>query len=186
MTRTIDRYRWNATPATGPPPARQFRKEDVVGEVKPHNPPGIAAGIDQLVRGTHRRPTAKPQLITYRAVSGQRTRYEVLAADVTQLRAAIAARRAGRPVPPIAKWYTVGIVPVPQATRRIELWQCPTLLGNAVENRVRNAYTDRVGIPRLPRKKSNAPGADIEHELLEMAEFLRELAAELEAEAWHP
>ena len=110
----------------------------------------------------------------------------MLAADVTQLRAALAARRAVRPVPLIAKWYTVGIVPVPQATRSIELWQCPTLLGNAVENRVRNAYSDLVGIPRLPRKKPNAPGADIEHELLEMAEFLRELAAELEAEAWHP
>ena len=73
-------------------------------------------------------------------------------------------------------------ITVPGATRSIELWQCPTLFGNEVEELVLNAYTDHVGIPRFPKKSPSRTGADIEHELMEMVEFLRELAAELEAE----
>ena len=180
----VDRYRWSRTKAAPTaPPRTQFRKKDVVGEVKPHNPQGIAAGIDQLVRWTRLRPSAKPQLVTYRQVPGTRTRYEVLAADVDELRLAISARGSRRPVPPIRTWYSIGITPVPEATRPLELWQCPAMFGNVVEKHVRRAYADRIRIPPLPEKDPSKTGPDIEHELLEMAEFLRELAAELEAEA---
>jgi len=187
MTTTeIGHYRWSSEPPTAPVRPDQFRKTHVVGEVKPHNPRGIAAGINQLVRSTARRPTALPQLITYRQSRASRTQFEVLAADVVQLQNAIAGRKAGRhPAPTVSTWYLVGTIPVPQATRTIELWQCPTLFGNEVEQLVRDAYAARVGIPRFPVRPASRTGADIEHELLEMAEFFRELAAELEGEAVH-
>jgi hypothetical protein len=67
----------------------------------------------------------------------------------------------------------------------IPLWQCSSSLGNLLERQIRQRYASRVGATLRGKTSASQTGADIEHELLEMAEFLRELAAELEAEAGH-
>jgi hypothetical protein len=162
---------------------RKFPRTGVVGEIKPNNDAGIAAGIRQLVRRTADRRSATPQLLTYSKVNGNPRKYEVLAADPTELRAIIAAWRAKTHYPRPTLWYRLGSdLDVPQAVDLIPRWKCPTQLGNLVEGPIRARYAMQLGIG-LPAKSPSRPGADITHELQEMAEFLRELAAELEAEA---
>ena len=173
-------YRWDATTAPKPFDTRMFPRKGVIGEIKPHNPAGIAAGIVQL-RGRSGITRGTPQLITYRQVPGQPARYEILGADSAQLRSVIQGRAAK-----ITTWYTFGIVESAQAARMIPLWECPTKLGNVLEGPIRVRYAKRVGAT-LDRKDDAAlRGPDLKHELREMAEFLRELAVELEAEAGYP
>lgn len=184
MTTTATRPRWDQStrPRPWPNDPLKFPRKNVIGEVKPHNSAGIAAGIRQLVsRGAASR-SVTPQLITYRQVPNQPTRYEILAADSAELRRIIAGWKPRQRVKPKI-WYAVRFpVVVPAAVEMIPRWQCPTELGNVVEAKVREKYAMQLGIS-LPRRSASRGGADIEHELLEMAEFLRELAAELEAEA---
>lgn len=178
----LGRYRWSNRPTTAPVTPWQFPRKNVMGEIKPYNPAGVAAGVRQLARWRDSRPHATLQLIAYRQEPRQPSRYQLLAADTRQLAEAVNNARARKPFR-IATWYDVGTISVPRALEKIELWQCPTLFGNVVEEHVRARYAARVGIGPLPKKDASRPGPDIEHELLEMAEFLRELAAELEAEA---
>jgi len=165
---------------------RKFPRKGVVGEIKPHNDAGIAAGIRQLVRRTEGRKSATPQLLTYSKVNGNPRRYEVLAADPPQLRAIIAEWRAKTRYPRPTLWYRLGSdLDVPQAVEMIPRWNCPTQLGNLIEGPIRAKYAMQLGIS-LPPKPPSQTGADITHERQEMAEFLRELATELEAEAGYP
>ena len=176
MTTTAS-HRWKSDTRPMPFDASKFPRTGVIGEILPHNTRGIAAGIAQLRtrRGITRRT---PQLVTYRQVPGQPTRYEVLAADPTQLAGVIQRRRAG-----IDTWYSLGVVESSRAVLPIPLWQCSSSLGNLLERQIRQRYATRVGATLASKTSASQTGADIEHELLEMAEFLRELAAELEAEA---
>jgi len=177
---TASGYRWD--PATRPAPfdASKFPRTGVIGEIKPHNRAGISAGIAQL-RGRKGITQRTPQLVTYRQVPGQPTRYEILAADSTQLAGVIRGRRAK-----IDTWYTLGIIESSRATMAIPLWQCSTSLGNLLERQIRQRYQARVGTTLDAKGSASQTGADITHERQEMAEFLRELATELEAEAGYP
>lgn len=171
-------------PIDWPTDTVKFPRKGVVGEIKPHNERAIRAGIRQLVKRTrhdgHRRT---PQLLTYRRVSDNPPKYEVLAADPDELRKILATWRPGALIDIPKTWYRMKFpVAVPAAGELIPLWKCPTQLGNLVERTIRDKYAMQLGIS-LPYKHPSATGADIEHEMLEMAEFLRELAAELEAEA---
>jgi len=166
-----------------PRSAAKFPQRNVIGEIKPHNTDGISDGIRQLFNRKAARLSVTPQLLTYRSIDPQRIRYEVLAADSDELRKSVAAwqprQRAQKP----RTWYRLPtLITLPAAAEMIPRWQCATQLGNVLEKHVRRAYTDAIRIPPLPDKHPSRPGPDIEHELL-MAEFLRELAAELEAEA---
>ncbi|GAA1057443.1 hypothetical protein GCM10017608_16230 [Agromyces luteolus] len=161
----------------------KFPRKRVVAEIKPHNADGISDGIRQLVRRNAARAAITPQLLTYRPVDATRTRYEILAADSGELRTIVAAWRPRKRVPRPRTWYRLpGTITVTAAADRIPRWQCPTQLGNLIEGQIRDNYATQLRIS-LPQKSASRTGADIEHELLEMAEFLRELAAELEAEA---
>ncbi|MDZ5663464.1 hypothetical protein HN031_20695 [Nocardioides sp. zg-1308] len=178
------RHRWDSTtkPTAWPQDLVRFPRKGVVGEIKPHNAEGIADGIRQLVTRTAGRRSVTPQLLTYRQVPGQPSRYEVLAADSGELKRIIAGWRPRQRVPKPTTWYQLRHpISVPAAVELIPRWQCPTQLGNLVEAQVRAKYAMQLGIT-LPARSASRTGADIEHELLEMAEFLRELAAELEAE----
>jgi hypothetical protein len=174
---TTSKYRWTSTTEPLPFTKSKFPSDSVIGEIKPHNPAGIAAGIVQL-RGRRGITQRTPQLITYRQVPGQPTKYEILAADSTELAGVIRGRRAK-----LGTWYTLGIVESSAAAKPIPLWQCSTSLGNLLEPQIRQRYAARVGAKLKEKDNASLRGADIEHELLEMAEFFRELAAELEAEA---
>jgi hypothetical protein len=160
----------------------KFPRKNVVGEIKPHNDRGIYEGIRQLRDRVAGRRAVTPQLLTYRQMPGQPTRYEVLAADSGELRTIIAAWQPRKPNPRPQTWYRLRFpITVPQAMEMIPRWQCATQLGNLVEGQIRDKYAMQLGIS-LPHKSASRTGADFTHELLEMAEFLRELAAELEAE----
>lgn len=174
----------------------KFPRTRVVGEIKPHNCDGISDGIRQLVtRFQSRRLLSRsqdplprfdvtPQLLTYRQLPGQPTQYEVLAADSGELRAIIAEWRPRGHIRRPQTWYRLRfLITVPQAVEMIPRWKCATQLGNLVEAQIRDKYAMQLGIS-LPRKSASRAGPDIEHELTEMAEFLRELAAELEAEGY--
>lgn len=170
-------YRWDK--GTEP---RQFStmkrpSKAVIGEIKPHNTAGITAGITQL-RGRPGIEKSTPQLLTYRQISGQPTKYEVLAADSTQLNAAIKNRETK-----IDKWYTLGIVESSKAAEMIPRWECPTSLGNLLEPWIRRRYASRLGVTLAAKNSPSQSGADFVHSKQEIANFLRELAAELEAEA---
>lgn len=182
MTATVPPgYRWSLQP-TKPEPwpnsTQYFPSQGVIGEIKPHNARGFRDGVNDLRR---RRPRLgrKLQLITYRQVPGDPTRYQVLAAKRTELEAVVEGRA---PIGTLRTWYDLGTIRAAKAAERIPLWECPSALGNLLEQQIRRRYATRVGA-ELQRKHPSTTGADIEHELLEMAEFLRELAAELEAEA---
>jgi hypothetical protein len=169
------------TPGTWSQDLLKFPRTNVIGEIKPHNPDGIAEGIRQLARRNAARRSVTPQLLTYRPVDVQRTRYEILAADSGELKRIIAAWRPRQRVPKPTTWYRLRFpISVPRAADMIPRWQCPTQLGNLVEGQVRAKYAMQLGIS-LPGKSASGTGADIVHEL---AEFFTELAAELEAEGY--
>lgn len=168
----------------GRDPAR-FPHANVVGEIKPHNVPGIRDGINQLRRHYNRtrgRGFAY-QLATYRQTPGDVTRYDILLADPVEL-GRIVRSRAGQGR--VAIWYGLGQVHVPDASNPIPLWQCAPTLGNRLEREVRAMYQGwmrrvqgHAGLT-LPAHPPGARGPDFAHEL---ADFLRELASELEAES---
>lgn len=173
--------RFLRTPAErGLPPGR-FPRVGVIGEVKPHTANGIASGVAQLRVRFRRLPVARrgqvrAQLITYRPSASPEGAYEVLAPDSLQLTSWLAT--GGRP--PHLRWYSLGSFPFPRALQRIQVRDCPSLLGSEIEPHVRRHYAARLGIPPLGQRTAAQHGADIEHELVS---FLRELAAELEAGA---
>lgn len=186
----LRRYRWNSRTQPLPYDRQRFPHRNVVGEIKPHNRPGIAQGIRQLRGYMTNHPTATPQLITYRQVAGQPTSYEVLAADSRQLKALLdylGAPKNGQTkhdLNSLQKWYLLGRIRVPEATETLQFWQCPPPFGAMIENRIRNQYASMVGV-RLKPKSPSRPGEDISHER-ELAAFLRELAGQLEAELESP
>lgn len=180
----LGRYRWDAAPRLSPYNPARFPRLGVVGEVKPHHGAGIAAGINQL--RTRARGGKTPQLVTYRQVPGRPTSYDVLAADSDQLKVLLAGLRGPRGVTAagvrtLTTWYWLGRVAVPEAVVPIPVWQCATTFGSVIEPYIRAQYAAKVGA-RLGSKDAQQTGADISHER-ELAAFLRELAAELEAEA---
>ncbi len=187
------RYRWSPgrLPGTSVAPfaagaaRHRFPSRSVVGEIKPHHPTGIAAGIIQL-RG---RALAgrTPQLITYRQVRGRPSYYTVQAADSHQLSALLTRLGGprGRRLTPadlasLTTWYSLGDIRVPAATKPIPLWQCATAFGFVIEQYIRDHY-DSLVAAKMKAKDPRGAGADISHEM-ELAAFLRELAADLESE----
>jgi len=170
-------YRWSRDTKPEKFSTIKRPRKAVIGEIKPHNPDGIAAGIKQL-RGRKGIERSTPQLITYRQVPGQPSKYEVLAADSAQLDAVLKGREAK-----VGKWYTLGIVESSKTAEMIPRWECPTSLGNVLEPWIRRRYASRFNVTLDAKDSPSQTGADISHRKQEMAEFLRELAAELEAEA---
>lgn len=163
-----------------------FPPTGVVGEIKPHSRSGIAAGVAQLrrrladpaLRARARARATTLQLVTYRQVPSDPTRYDVLLADPHQLGTVV---RAGRGS--VTTWYRIGQVVMRDAVTPIPLWQCPTMLGNRLEPKVRAMYQGWMrnvqghhGVA-LRNRSPQAPDADFSHE---GADFLRELASELE------
>lgn len=173
--------RFLRTPAERGLPPGLFPRVGVIGEVKPHTANGIASGVGQLrqrFRGlpAARRGQVRAQLITYRPSSHPEGAYEVLAPDSLQLTSWLATGRR----PQHLRWYSLGSFAFPRALDRIQVRDCPSLLGSEIEPHVRRHYGARLGIPPLGQKTAAQHGADIDHELIS---FLRELASELEAEA---
>ncbi|MDO7866768.1 hypothetical protein [Nocardioides jiangxiensis] len=178
---TTSTQRFLPTPAGAPNRSRDpFPQAKVIGEIKPHTSSGISAGVAQLRRrllavSPAQRIAIRPQLVTYRA-SARDGYYEVLAPDSTLLKqwALTGVKPAGIP------WYSLGEFYFAEALQTIQRRDCPSLLGGLIERRVRSHYAARIGIPPLALKSSAAHGPDFQHEL---AEFLHELATELELEA---
>lgn len=178
------RWKYDTKPQSiGRDPTR-FPHTKVIGEIKPHNTSGIRDGIKQLRRHYNRNRGRgfAYQLVTYRQERSDVTRYDVLVADPIQLGTIVRSRSgAGR----VATWYRIGTVQAGVAARTIPLWQCPPTLGNFLEPKVRAYYQGWMRNTQghrqlsLPRKSASTTGADFAHEL---ADFLRELAEELEAE----
>lgn len=160
----------------------------VVGEIKPHNPDGIRGGVDQL------RKSGMPGtrlLLTYRPVKGKGpTTYEVLMPHPRELMQVITvpSTKGNRQKPLLTRlhtWYKIGgDIEESCAVRTIPYHACPALLGAQLEEGVRENYRSflrgQLGFPvPVPSKSPWSSGPDILHE--ELAEFLAELAAHLQA-----
>lgn len=167
-----------AVPATG-----------VIAEVKPHTTRGIRDGIRQLRQRAQaeRRAKRNPRgfryhLVTYRQVDGDPGKYETYISDPRTMEAVVF----GTAQP---SFLHMGSKPLnfPRAMETIRVHQCPSLLGNELEPRVRLRYAAWMRVAqghqgfRLASKSASQTGADIRHE---MVDFLRELATELEAESY--
>ena len=166
-----------------------FRKRGVVAEIKPHTAGGIRDGITQLKarRNALRKRGRDPEetryhLITYRQVDADPARFETFISDPRTMTAVLS----GTGMPTFLK---MGNEPIhfPRAIEKIPVHQCPTMLGNELEPKIRARYAawmrtkqGHTGF-RLGAKDASTTGADVTHELVE---FLRELAAELEAESY--
>lgn len=156
-----------------------FPRSNVIVEVKPHTPSGVTAGIRQL-RGRRRDNTTRLFLITYRQVDGDPSRYDVLLGDPGQVQAAV---NLGSWRPVLRTWYSLPRIEAPEALRPIPTHQCYPTLGVMLEPRVLlslqqwmvtdQGHTGFTLASRNPRLR----GEDARFEL---AEFLRELAHELE------
>jgi hypothetical protein len=74
-----------------------------------------------------------------------------------------------------------------EATRMIPLHECTSTFGTAIEKEIRRKYGQWMRSHqghtafRVPAKPHHGKGADLPFKQKELAEFLRELAAELEA-----
>ena len=164
-------YLQQAHPTLRRPDRDRFPSQRVVGEIKPHTARGIAAGIAQL----RTRPTNQRRLlVTYRLQPGTVATYDVLIADPEQLSTAIRLNSAAG----LTSWRVIDRVRGPSAHATMRVVDCPPSLGRDIEPKVRAAYARWTGVTLAP-KSALATGADIRHEL---ADFLRELATELEAE----
>ena len=159
---------------TEPFDAAKFPRDGVIGEIKPHN---RAASLPESrsCDAVAASPSARPSSSPIGRCRASPPRYEVLAADPTQLAGVIRGRRAEDRHLVLAR----GSSESSRAALPIPLWQCSSSLGNLLERQIRQRYAARVGATLRPKSSASQTGADIEHELLEMAEFLRELAAEL-------
>lgn len=187
---------WDAAVSAHAPRLPGYRQKGVVGEVKPHTPGGLRAGVEQLraraaqirKRGEKAEDT-RYHLVTYRQVDGDPSRYETYVSDPRLVDPLVLSR--ARPTGPITPerlgMAKMGGRPlhVPAALKQIPVHECTTTLGNLLEPLVRRRYTAWMRVAqgkrnfRLELKHPQAKGADIRHE---MAAFLRELATELEAE----
>lgn len=188
-----------------------FPAQNVVGEIKPHNPDGIREGIEQL-RGRrqssdrHRRP----QLITYLPLDGTRFAVYVARPDLVMTATdtksqparrrdatkALTSGRRGELLGTPGAHIQIATLNVPKANELIKRRDCPTMLGNMLEHPIRMAYQGFV-------KKTVRPFADIEKRSAymdihlhrdrkspsaggpdirhELRDFLRELASELDS-----
>lgn len=166
-----------------------FRSRDVIAEIKPHTTDGIRAGIRQLqtraaaLRRAKKDPARyRYHLITYRQAGADTTRYETFISD-PRTTDDLVLRGRGK-----VAFLRLSAEPIhfPDANQRMQVFQCPSILGNALEPLIRSRYAAWMRSTQghagftLPAKSPHAGGADITHELVA---FLRELAAELEAEA---
>ena len=168
-----------------PRDARRFPPTGVVGEVKPHNPAGIRAGLAQL-RGDSppvARPAGPAAARASPRSSSPTARHRVTRrASTCSWPTRTSSRSAVRTGAAPTRWLAIGTIRYPGAAQPIPLWQCPTRLGVRMEPKVRSLYARwmrEVQLQpsvRLTARRANRPGADIEHEL---AEFLTELGAEL-------
>lgn len=114
-------------------------------------------------------------LVTYRPSPGHPGRYQVLISNPDELMEVISGRQRGLP----QKWSLIGEFTNSRSQQLIPLTECPPRLGQLLERQTRERYAAWVGLGSLPGKNPNTPGLDAQHEYVA---FLRELAAELEAE----
>jgi hypothetical protein len=175
------RWRYDTIPNRVGKDPSLFPARGVVGEIKPHSTSGIAAGVAQLrrrlaetqLKGMH--PTF--QLVTYRQVPTDPTRYDLLLANPRQLGTVI---RSGRGA--VTSWLLIGQVVMRDAITPIPLWQCPTRLGNRIEPKVRAMYQGWMRNVQghrsltLLNRSASKQGADFMHEEVD---FLRELLSDL-------
>jgi hypothetical protein len=178
------RWSYTAVPRTIGRDAARFPRTHVIGEIKPHNTRGIRAGVLQLRRHytRNRGRGFAYQLVTYRQVRGDISRYDVLLADPVELGTLVRSRTGHDR---LANWYGIGQVVMRDAVSPIPLWQCAPMLGTRLEPKVRSLYQGwmrntqgHAGLA-LPLRPAAATGADFMHEAVE---FFRELAEQLEAE----
>ena len=192
---TLHQNEWEASRAWAPPATalaprlRAFRLHGVVAEIKPHTPGGIRAGVLQLkaraaaLRRAGRDPLqTRFHLVTYRQVDGDPSRYDTYISDPSTFDQVVH----GSAAPTFLK-MSARPLHVPRAVERIPVHQCHTMLGNELEPLVRRRYAAWMRVTqgkpgfRLEAKAPQRAGADIVQKE-ELAAFLRELAAELEAE----
>lgn len=183
----VTRAKYAALGARLTVPAGSFPPTGVVGEVKPHRTDQIRLGVAQLRRRLQgSTPVQTLQLLTYQEIAGDPAWFVVRIADPDQLAAAVRTpdevtrrTRADR-----LAFRVIGRVRLdPSAT--IPLRRCSTELGFALEPKVVALYQGwmrnvRGGAARglaVPINRRGDPRADIRHEA---ADFLRELALELE------
>ncbi|HET8960646.1 hypothetical protein [Nocardioides sp.] len=180
---------WSPPVATLAPRMRGFRLHDVIAEIKPHTPGGINAGVTQLksrasaIRKSGRDPrTFRYHLVTYRQVDGDPSRYDTYVSDPRTVDQTVFGSRK----PDFLK-MSAKPLHVPRAVDRIAVYQCPTMLGNALEDPIRRRYAawmrltqGKTGFRLEAKTSAQQTGADIKQR--ELVAFLRELAAELEAE----
>lgn len=190
MTTTQNR-RWAPLPRTTAPVDRTaYAAAMVVGEVKPHTPGGISAGIsqlrrrrDELKRAGHDVTKVTFNLITYRPAGTDPTQYQLSISDPGQMRTAVLSNG------PVPGFKLMGApFTFAAATRKIDLRDCPSTFGTEIEKAIRaryggwmRSYQGHAGF-RVPRKPRGGKGADLPFKQYELIAFLRELAAELEAE----
>ena len=177
-----ERWRYSTVASSiGRDPTR-FPATRVIGEIKPHSTREIRKGILQLRRhyNSNRGRGFSYQLVTYRQVPGDVTRYNVLVADPIELGRVV---RSVGGQGGVSSWYGIKQVRLQDATAPIPLWQCGPMLGNRLEPKVRALYQGwmrnvqgHAGLS-LPMRSASSSGADFAHEA---AEFLRELAGQLE------
>ena len=181
--------RWAPLPTAQAPRSASYAPKMVVGEVKPHTPSGISAGITQLrkrkaaiERAGHNVNDVTFNLITYRPTGKDPREYQLSISNPGQLWTAVV--RGG---PPPAFRLMGGTFSFAQATRMIPLHECTSSFGTAIEKEIRQRYGQWMRSHqghtsfRVPPKQRGGKGADLPFKQRELAEFLRELAAELEA-----
>lgn len=157
----------------------KYPRRQVVVEYKPHNRAGIRGGIAQL-RSRPEAKTLQPRLVTYERTGPNRfvvriiDPAKVMAAVRKPLRSLSAAEFPTTRDAVDIGWFSL---PPEILNRTLRLVKCPTKLGVEVERFVDKTYSRWIGIEHASRK-ANATGADRIHET---ADFLRELAFELEA-----
>jgi hypothetical protein len=161
-------------------------------EIKPHNRDGIYAGIQQLMSpGWAKRTnpnctpgrTLKHFLITYQEVSPTSDQFRIQILAVTPVVQAVVTQR-GWSISALP-FRMMGDLPVPKVNDLIRRRECHTLRGEALEIAIRARYAQEMSrrfatALTLPAKPGSATGPDIDHEF---AEFLAELAAELQPTA---
>lgn len=159
-------------------------------EIKPHNRPGIKAGVKQLLspewarkypnRACRGRPLSL-YLMTYDLAPGDSTNAMIRMTRVTPATQAIVDVD-GWTIDKLG-FRDLGVVSVAALRTQMSRKECASVRGELMEQALRIRYVQEMNRRRggerplkLPVKPTSATGPDIDHEY---AEFLAELAAEL-------